>query len=46
MTDLMMRMRKTRISTQLLNTISHAERKTTHSFIIEDEKQDDLKRER
>jgi len=46
MTDLMMRMRKTRISTQLLNTISHAERKTTHSFIIEDEEQDDLKRER
>ena len=32
-----MKIREMRISTQLLNTISHAERKTTHSFIVEDE---------
>jgi len=28
---------------QLLNTISHAERKTIHSFIVEDEEQDNFK---
>ncbi len=37
-----MKTRKVRISTQLLDTISHAERKTTHSLIVEDEKRDNL----
>ena len=37
-----MRMRKMKASTQLLNTISHVERKTTHSFIVKDEERNDL----